>query len=376
MTAARLAVVLPDLEVGGLQVMAVELAAALDPGAFTPLIYTFDAQGPLTPRLEEAGLAHVHRPRRQGADRGYARGLAERLREDRVDLVHCHNVTALFHGARAATRAGRLPVLFTEHDREMPAPLRHRLLHRWLVRRADAVAVVSDRLRQDLLRYEGFPPSRTRTLVNGIADPQLRAPAGRTAARAALGWDGSPVVLAVGSLTGVKNHRGLIAAHGRLLASAGAASASRPRLCIAGEGPLDAELRAQAAALPAGAVQFLGRRTDVPTLLAAADVFVLPSHREGLSLSLVEAHAMARPSVAFDVGGNGEVLLHEVTGLLVPGPDEAALASALGRLLADPALAARCGAAARQRYLSHFTHARMVTEYVGIYETLLARRAG
>jgi len=367
----RLAMVVPDLAVGGLQGMAVGLALALDPAQWPVVFYTFDAGGPLEATLRSHGIRHVHLPRQPGLDVRYARAFATRLHDDGIDLLHCHNITALFHGARAAWLADRLPTLFTEHDREMPAPWRHRLLHRWLARRVTHTVAVSERLASALLRYEGFPPARTGSIVNGIPDPRSSYHGDRAAARTALGWDDRPVVLAVGSLTPVKNQAGLLASMALLSERMGGA----PRLVLAGEGPLRAELMASAQRLlPQGDVSFLGNRSDVPRLLAAADVFVLPSHREGLPLSLVEAHAMARPSVAYDVGGNGEVTLPGVTGELVPYPDEDAFARALQGLLQDARRAADMGQAARQRYLACFTHERMVAAYVALYEQLLAVR--
>jgi L-malate glycosyltransferase len=366
-----LAVVVPDLRVGGLQAMAVRLALALDRRDFAPAVYTFDGGGPLEQDLARAGVAHVHLPRGPGADSGHARTLAARFRADGIALVHCHNITALFHGARAAHRAGRLPVLYTEHDRDMPAPLRHRLLHRWLARRVGRAVAVSARLRDALVRWEGFPAGRTTALVNGIDDPRREFPGTRQAARAELGWDDAPVALAVGSLTPVKDHAALIAAF-----AAVRERLPRARLAIAGTGELRADLERRAAELPDLAVTLLGERRDVARLLAAADVFVLSSRSEGLSLSLIEAHAMGRASVAFDVGGNGEVLEHGGTGLLVPAGDGAALAAALHALLSDPARRAPLESAARARYLAAFTHERMVGQYVAHYRALLAAGAG
>ena len=366
----RLAVVVPDLRVGGLQSMAVRLALALDRAEWEPRFYAFDGEGPLAGELAAAGVEHALVPRANGADPGLARKLAARLAADGAGLVHCHNITALFHGARAARRAGRLPVLYTEHDRDMPAPWRHRLLHRWLARGVTRTVAVSRRLADALVRFEGFPRDRTLPLINGAADPLAAFPGGRAAARAELSWDGAPVALAVGSLTPVKNPAGLLEAfagtHGR-----------RPdaRLVIAGDGPLRAELSALAAQLAAGAVQLLGERRDVPRLLAAADVFVLPSHSEGLPLALVEAHGAGRPSLAFDVGGNGEVIADGKTGRLLPAGDLPALSRALFELLADPAAAAALGAAARERFLAEFTHERMVARYVELYRELRDRRA-
>lgn len=372
MGATRLAVVVPDLAVGGLQGMAVDLLAALDRAEFEPHVYAFDAGGPLEQRLDALDVPFSFLPRPDGIAPGYARDLAERFLADGIELVHCHNVTALFHGARAAWRAGRLPVLFTEHDREMPAPWKHRILHRWLARRVHRTLAVSAGLARDLIRFEGFPAARTGSRVNGIPDPQRAHAPDRAAARAALGWDARPVILAVGSLTPVKNHLGFLKVFERVAAELEADGGVR--FVLAGEGPLREGIERAAAELSAGSVELLGRREDVARLLAAADVFVLPSHREGLPLSLVEAHAMARPSVCWDVGGNGEVTVADRTGFLVDYGDDAAYAERLATLLRDPALAERVGAAARERYLSHFTHAAMVDDYVDVYRQLLGAR--
>lgn len=365
MSATRLAVVLPDLRVGGLQAMAVRLALALDRAEWEPCFYTFDGEGPLAGALDAAGVARALLPRAAGADWPLAGRLAARLAADGAGLVHCHNVTALFHGARAAWRAGRLPVLYTEHDRDMPAPWRHRLLHRWLARRVTRTVAVSRRLREALVRWEGFPSARTAALLNGTDDPRAGCAETRAQARAALGWDDAPVALAVGSLTEVKRHALLLQAWPAVRARVPSA-----RVVLAGDGPLRAGLQEAARALGPGAAQLLGERHDVPRLLAAADVFVLPSRSEGLSLSLVEAHGAGRPSVACDVGGNAEVLLDGVTGRLVPSGDAGALAGALAALLRDAPLRERLGAAARARWLAEFTHAAMVARYVELYREL------
>ncbi|GJM20156.1 MAG: glycosyl transferase [Planctomycetota bacterium] len=369
-SATPLAVVVPDLSVGGLQGMAVDLIAALDPDEFAPHVYSFDAGGPLEERLAELEVPHVHMPRAHGVAPGYARELGERFSADGIQLVHCHNVTALFHGARAAWRAGRVPVLFTEHDREMPAPWKHRILHRWLARRVTRTVAVSAGLARDLTRFEGFPAARTSSRVNGIPDPQLRALPDRAAARAELGWDERPVILAVGNLTPVKNHLGFLKVFDRVAQALN----GEVRFVLAGSGPLHDGIRAAADALPAGDVELLGRRDDVARLLAAANVFVLPSHREGLPLSLVEAHAMERPSVCWDVGGNGEVTVANSTGFLIDYGDEEAYAARLLELLRDADLATRMGAAARERFTEHFTHAAMVADYVEHYRQLLGAR--
>ncbi len=122
-------------------------------------------------------------------------------------------------------------------------------------------------------------------------------------------------------------------------------------------------------------MRFLGRRSDVPDLLEACDVFVLPSRREGLGVAALEAMARGRPVVASAVGGLAETVVTEQTGLLVAPGDAAALAAALERLLADPALARRLGAAGAARVEQHFLAEQMVSAYETLYREILAERA-
>jgi glycosyltransferase involved in cell wall biosynthesis len=122
-------------------------------------------------------------------------------------------------------------------------------------------------------------------------------------------------------------------------------------------------------------VHYLGRRSDVPDLLEACDVFALPSRLEGLGVAALEAMARGRPVVASAVGGLAETVVSEATGLLVPPEDPAALAAALARLIEDPTLARRLGAAGAKRVAEHFRAEQMVGAYEALYREILAERA-
>ncbi|RTK97246.1 MAG: glycosyltransferase, partial [Lysobacterales bacterium] len=113
-------------------------------------------------------------------------------------------------------------------------------------------------------------------------------------------------------------------------------------------------------------------RDDVPALLAALDVFVLPSQAEGVSNTILEAMACARPVVATAVGANAELLVDGETGRLVPARDPAAMADALAAYAASPALRAAHGAAGRARIEAQFSLEAMVARYAGVYERALA----
>ena len=136
---------------------------------------------------------------------------------------------------------------------------------------------------------------------------------------------------------------------------------------LVGDGPLREELQKQAGAR----VSFLGQRADVSDLLAGFDVFVLSSNTEGMSIALLEAMAAGCPIVVTAVGGNVELIKHMQTGLIVPPNDESALRTAIQRLLADPVLAARLGAAARAVAEKYYG----VKNMVGRYEELWRRLA-
>lgn len=144
---------------------------------------------------------------------------------------------------------------------------------------------------------------------------------------------------------------------------------------IIGGGRREAEMRRLAAELGlAGRVHFLGQRDDVPDLLSALDLFVLPSHSEGVSLALLEAMAAGLPVIATAVGGLPEVVTDGDNGLLVPPEDPEALATALERLLEDPALAQRLGANARRHVEENFSLERLGREINEIYTELIKRK--
>ena len=194
----------------------------------------------------------------------------------------------------------------------------------------------------------------------------------RAAAKRALGLpEGAPAIGTVGRLEARKGTRTLIEALARLDGAIGDA-----HLVVAGDGPLREELAGLAARLGvADRVRLLGNRDDVRDVLAALDVFALPSLTEGMSNALLEAMAMALPLVATAVGGNPEVVTDAEHGLLVPPGDPEPLARAIGRLLANREDGARMGAAARRRVEERYGARAMVRELEGVYAAVAARAA-
>jgi glycosyltransferase involved in cell wall biosynthesis len=214
----------------------------------------------------------------------------------------------------------------------------------------------------------GVPGHLVRVVRNGIEDP---ARAHEVSARALLAIPAEArLVVSVGRLTAQKGYDVLLAAAAEVIRA-------RPdtHLLIVGAGPLAATLDATIGALGLDAnVHRLSGWDDVPGLLAEADVTVLASRFEGLPLVGLESMAVGRPVLGTRVCGIDEIVTDGVTGRLVPPDDPGALEDALLELLADPILAARWGAAGRQRYEAAFTASRMTQDTGSVFEELWADR--
>lgn len=257
------------------------------------------------------------------------------------DLVHAHGLRA---GAFAALAQAGLSyrLVVTVHNAPPatgPGRIVHGALERLTARRADAVTWVSGDLAARMRRAGARDGGRAVIAAPGFAPPR---PDQVAAAREELGGADGQAVFAAGRLAEQKGFGVLIAAAARWQGRHPC-----PRLAIAGEGPLAGALagQAHAAGVP---VRFLGRRNDVPVLMAAADVVVVPSLWDGQPLVVQEALRSGRPLVASRAGGITD-LTGEDGALLVPAGDAGALAGAVLSVLDDSGVSARLRAAATER---------------------------
>lgn len=298
---------------------------------------------------------------------GNVRAVRAALEEVAPDLVHLHTGRANWLGGLAARRLG-LPALTTRRmDRRVKRGPRTRWLYGRLVRRVAAISpAVARRLREG-----GVPEAMIRMIPSAIDPDALHPQQGRETVRAAEGIEAdAPLLLVAANLVRRKGVDVLVEALAGL-----AGEALHPALWIAGDGPERGALASLVKARSLeGQVRFLGRRGDVPDLLAACDVFVLPSRLEGLGVAALEAMAAGRPVVASRVGGLGEVVGHERTGLLVPPEDPGALRVALSRLLREPALGRRLGAAGPGRVAEGHLASQMTAAYEALYLEILGER--
>jgi glycosyltransferase involved in cell wall biosynthesis len=291
------------------------------------------------------------------------RRLGRLIRTWRPDVVHSH----MLH-ANLIARVMRLFVpmrrlICTAHS---PAEGGRAVMlaYRMTDRLADLSTHVSRAAVEAFERAGAVPRGRMLPVLNGIDLPSFSdAPELRAESRHRLGLkSGMRLLLSVGRLAEEKNHAGLLRAFARM-----AEPCPDVELWIAGDGPLREMLLRQRAALGLDErVVFLGVRHDVPDLMRAADVFVLPSRFEGFGLVVAEAMASGTPIVATDAGGVAEVL--DGAGILVPIGDDAALARGLADAFAmDPTRRVAMTAAARRRALDNLDIERVVDTWLGLY---------
>lgn len=311
----------------------------------------------------ERGIEERAVPMRSDLDLLAVPRLARVIADADADMVHLHTGRANWLGGLAARMAGRPAVTTRRMDRRVKTGWRTRLIYGSLVRRAVAI---SPAVRAQLAAG-GVPDEMTRLIWSAVEPSRLEARRPRAAVRAELAAGEDELVLfAAGALVERKGIDVLLEALERL-------GAAGPRLWVAGDGPEAGALAARADALGLQArVAWLGRRTDVPDLLAACDIFVMPSRAEGLGVAALEAMAAGRPVVASRVGGLGEVVIDGRTGRLVPPGDPAALAAALAELGPDESSRSALGAAGRERLAQGFLAEQMVDAYEALYDEVLA----
>ena len=355
----RLAVFLTRFEPGGTERQMIELIRRLAV-RFPVHVVCFDKSGAWLSRAVEAAASVVEFPISGFAKPRTAYQLlsfARWCRAHRVSVVQTCDLYANVFGLAGAALAG-VPVRIGSRRELNPDKTRGQLrLQRQAYRCATKVVANSPAARRALLN-EGIPHRSIAVIANGVdagaGVPRPPAPRRHT-------------IITVANLRPEKNHE--------LLLRAAAGLVRRfpdLRLQFVGDGPRRGALAALAQSLGLERhVEFLGHRDDVADLLAAADIFVLPSRSEALPNSVLEAMAAGLPVVASAVGGLTDVIDDGRTGALVPPDDPVALATAMQRILEHPRLADTLGTNAREAVIGRYSFDRMANEFEALYRSQL-----
>jgi len=362
----RILQVVHGLPRGGLENGVVNLLNGLPVSEFEQSVCCLDQRGEMADRVRRDVPIHVLNRRRH--DLGLAFRLARVMRAFRPDLVHCRNWNTWPDAVLAHQLAGRPGVLVWSFHGFADGhwfPRRRKLASRLLSLATDKLFAVC---RDSAERFAGLcaiPATRFDVLYNGVDCARFAPIMDRAGLRRQLGFaDDELVLLTVASLTPVKGHAFLLEAAARTLA----ATDRKLRFLWLGEGAERRALEHRVVELGlGGGIQMPGGSDRVPLYLAAADLFVLPSHLEGMSNAILEAMASGLPVVAQAVGGNQELVEHGRCGVLCNVGDADAMGEAIARLTAHDDQRVAMGRAARARAEQIFSLEAMLARYADFY---------
>jgi L-malate glycosyltransferase len=366
----RILYLVDTLNLGGTESQLVQVAVRLHSPSHPVTVGCLRAEGPFLEVLQREGIPVVEF--RKEKTHLSLNGLYQLLRlaiflhRGRFHVVHAHDLWANLLGVPAAWLA-RTPIVISSRryqaDLDWYKPWRTKVI-RLIYRLSTHVVVNSSSVREILVKRDALPPEKVRIIYNGVdVDRFSSAPRDRNRLLPGIGPRSKLVVVLANMYGPVKGHSHLISA-----ACSVCRKAPDTMFVLIGDGKERPKLeqRVREAGMEKRFL-FLGHRNDVPELLPCCDLSVLPSESEGLPNSVLEAMAAGLPVVATSVGGNREIIVNGVNGLLVPPQDPQALAEAILRLLESSELAMRLARAGQERTRRDFGFDRVVAEIKQLY---------
>jgi glycosyltransferase involved in cell wall biosynthesis len=389
MKALHVLQVIANLDIGGAQEVVRTLSEALVETGCPTVVCSFK-DGPHRHQIEQLGIPVEVLPQRRYSILAFPfyvremlamrRALVRLVQKYEIDVIQTHLLRSLdFLVATLRFGAQRPLIFWTVHNFNFALRPEHlprfrwlagpkQAAHSWLYRRmarwVNGFIAISNDVELAILKTIGPVQERIAIISNGVDTHRYQVFVDRSAIRRALGFEEEHILYTVvGTLKEQKGHRYLIEAVVPLIQRI-----PQLHLLIVGDGDLRSSLRAQVQAAGIDCnVHFLGNRSDVPSILAASDVFVLPSLWEGLPMALIEAMASGLPVIATLVSGSQQVVEHNRSGILVPPGEVVALRQAMEALLSDPERASLLGKAAQRRIEEAYSARRQAEEHLILY---------
>ena len=362
--------VIHSMGVAGAEKIVYEIIKHLNKERFSFSVCCLDFSGELGKSLQEGGTEIFVLDRKPGIDFSIIKRLAGILKKNDIDIVHTHQYTPYFYGATAAILYGKCKIIFTEHGRPQPDYMRFKrvLYNQFLNLYTNRITGVSRFSKNSLIKYEQLPPDKIKIIHNGVIVGRNNIVGDVQGKRYELGINNSETAVAmIGRFYPIKNHKMLLKAFQGALKEV-----PDMKLVLVGEGPTKKECENLAYNLGiAGHVIFLGLRKDVSALLQIFDICVLSSDIEAAPLSVLEAMAAGLPAIATDAGGNPEIIINGLTGVLVPPNNDIEFSKAIISLAKDPEKRKKMGQAGKNRVEQFFNLENMLEEYERLYLNLI-----
>lgn len=351
-----------NMEIGGTEQVIRQLVLNIDAARYKTTVLCIDGFiGVIGSQLQDEGVSVICIKRRPGFDFNLIKKIRKYIKDNKINIVHCHQYTPYIYGLFGGLGTGA-KVVFTEHGRFHPDSYRIKrmILNPILSRLTSEVTAISSATKIALARYELFPLKKIQVIYNGICPPEIA-----TVKKSDLGiGEGVRILGTVSRLDSIKNQKMMINAFKDVLTKI-----PNAMLLIVGDGPMRESLESQVERLGLDTnVKFVGFKSNALDYMALMELFLLSSFSEGTSMTLLEAMSLSIPCVVTDVGGNSEVVIDKETGLVVPNDDRKSFASAVCSLLSDSTLKRSYGDSASIRFSDCFTVNKMVQAYSALYE--------
>lgn len=370
--------VIHRLGTGGMENGLVNLINHMPPERYRHAIICLTDYTEFSKRIHQPNVELISLHKCEGKDVSLYPRLYRTIRAMRPNIIHTRNMAAI-EGQIVAALSGVSARVHGEHGREGAdihgTYRKYNLLRKAIQPVVGHYIAVSRDLAIWLQDTVGVPRRKITQIYNGVDSVKFHPRIGAGEPIGPTGFAGETAIIlgSVGRLAQVKDFPTLIQAFGRLC-ELWPEGRDRLRLMIVGDGPTRTECERCISELRLGGQIWLaGERDDVPELMRAMDLFVLPSLGEGISNTILEAMASGLPVIATDVGGNPELVLPGKTGTLVPAAHHEEMAQALLTYARDPARMTEEGRAARAEIEARFSMEAMVAGYMRVYDAALAR---
>lgn len=357
-----------DMRIGGTEMVIRNIVDGIHSDAAEMSIYCIEAPlGPWGRELKDRGLKVFTYERLPGFDLKLVLALRKHVIEEEINVIHCHQYTPWVYGALASAMLNT-KVIFTEHGRFYPdsSSWKRKLINPILNALTNDITAIARATKQALVEFEFLKEKQIKVIYNGIKQVEVDQ-SKFSPLRSSLNIPANNFVIGtIARLDPIKNQTMLLRSFALVLEEIKSVT-----LLIVGDGEERARLHTLTQELGITEhVIFTGYIPKPYEYMALMDIFLLPSFSEGTSMTLLESLSMGIPCVVTDVGGNPEIIAHNVTGLVTPSDEDETFANAIVGLLSNKALRVQFSENAKKDFEARFTQQIMQTQYLALYRHL------
>lgn len=355
-----------DMRIGGTEMVIKNLIDGADESQFEMSVLCIESPlGPFAEDLINDGIQFHELNRQPGFDKTLIKNIRKIIKQNNIDILHCHQYTPWVYGVIAAMFT-RTKVIFTEHGRFYPdsSTWKRKLINPILNVFTDQVTAISKATKQALVEFENIPAKDIKVIYNGIAPLTFDADKAQALNKSLKIPDDHAVLGTVARFDPIKNHTMMLRAFAKVLTQ-------QPKctLLIVGDGEERSNIEKCINKLGIEKNVILAGYEPKPAeYIALMDIFLLSSLSEGTSMTLLEAMSVGKPCVVTDAGGNPEIIINNENGFVAPNDNSEEFASSINQLIDSPILYSKLSAASKNIFEAKFTERKMNQYFDKLYK--------